>query len=411
MNTLKAVVDLYRLLGMPEFNISNSLFSAEVNYNQEIYNSLKFLRSKNGWGEIDSLTIDSVNIDDDDEIPSEGDFIVISIQVSTGTTASFFADIDDFIQKTPMLNKGEFPDCFYLTCNDLYYDIDNNTKLDSTIISVLQNICQFIKSLSKMAHYSNDGSDDSFHKLVFLKNTNAQSLPLILETMIDTSMLLSSCKDIQLIEYLSSENDAITDIHFYEKKGIFINTLVDFLDGIAQKEQFIYLFIEWNDFLKDYHNNLGTYLSGFSFHKVRKEVADAESELAEKLSKIMTDIIAKLLSIPVSFVATFAMMKVQTLPEMAVIYTGVLFTSIFIFLVIVNQYKQLNVICDAKKIMFEPLETLNKSYPDDLKKLIDNASDTFNKNEISLKRHLVFFGILCWTPSVFGIYFLLIELT
>ncbi|HFF1966949.1 TPA: hypothetical protein ACGBKG_003140, partial [Escherichia coli] len=134
----------------------------------------------------------------------------------------------------------------------------------------------------------------------------------------------------------------------------------------------------------------------------RKEVAEAEANLAERFSKIMSDMIAKLLGIPVSLVATFGMIKLNTLPEMLVVFLGVLLTSIIMFFIVRSQYTQFRMICDAKDIIFSPLVKKSVGYTEDLKKLVCNAKDNLDKNQVMLNRYLLFFQCLCWIPTALG---------
>lgn len=403
MSCFETVVELFRYVGRPKFDAINNRFSATISYDAHIYELLVSLQPHTAWGEIEEIVIDDVDIDVDDSFPAEGTSITLTISISTGASESFFIDIKDLIQKSPMLNRGTLRKSFYLVEEDFYFNEGMGEGLAKIPeLSVLKNLCDFILCLSKVAHYSNSKSDDVCHKLVFLKNTNAKSLPLIIETNVDYSLLLTGIKDLKIIESFSDEKRAITDDNYFERKGIFINTVVDFLESIDVKKQFHFLFCEWDEFLKLYHNNLGVYLSGFSFHKVRKEVAEAEANLAERFSKIMSDMIAKLLGIPVSLVATFGMIKLNALPEMLVVFLGVLLTSIIMFFIVRSQYTQFRMICDAKDIIFSPLVKKSVGYTEDLKKLVCNAKDNLDKNQVMLNRYLLFFQCLCWIPTALG---------
>lgn len=403
MSCFETVVELFRYIGHPDFDAINNRFSATIPYDRKIYDFLVSLQPHTAWGEIEEIIIDNQDIDVDDNIPVAGKSITLTISISTGTSESFFSDIKDLIQKSPMLNRGCLRESFYLVEEDFYFnEIEAEHIAETPELSVLKNLCDFILCLSKVAHYSNSQSDDACHKLVFLKNSNAKSLPLIIETNVDYTLLATGVKDLKILESFADEKKAITDGNYFERKGIFINTVVDFLDSVDVKKQFHFLFSEWDEFLRLYHNNLGVYLSGFSFHKVRKEVAEAEANLAERFSKIMSDMIAKLLGIPVSLVATFGMIKLNSLPEMFVVFLGILLTSVIMFFIVKSQYAQFRIICEAKDIIFSPLIKKSVGYTEDLKQLVHNAKTNLDKNQDMLNRYLLFFKCLCWIPTALG---------
>ncbi|HIH8279817.1 TPA: hypothetical protein ACYTL8_002543 [Escherichia coli] len=239
MSCFETVVELFRYVGRPKFDAINNRFSATISYDAHIYELLVSLQPHTAWGEIEEIVIDDVDIDVDDSLPAKGTSITLTISISTGASESFFIDIKDLIQKSPMLNRGILRKSFYLVEEDFYFNegmVEGLAKIPE--LSVLKNLCDFILCLSKVAHYSNSKSDDVCHKLVFLKNTNAKSLPLIIETNVDYSLLLTGIKDLKIIESFSDEKKAITDDNYFERKGIFINTVVDFLESIDVKKQF-----------------------------------------------------------------------------------------------------------------------------------------------------------------------------
>lgn len=123
---------------------------------------------------------------------------------------------------------------------------------------------------------------------------------------------------------------------------------------LDNKYDFENLICHWDKFVKLFENNLSTYMSGFSFHKARKEIAKSEAEFAEKISKLITDLTTKVLSIPVSLLASFGIIKLTSRSEMLLVLLGVLLSSLILHMVLLNQDKQLKHICHAKDIAFMP---------------------------------------------------------
>ncbi len=86
--------------------------------------------------------------------------------------------------------------------------------------------------------------------------------------------------------------------------------------------------------------------------------------------------------------------------EIIILFGGIILTSIFIFLVVRNQYKQFKIICNAKDITFDPILIKSNTYPEDLKKIINSTNENLNTNQETLSKYLIFFQILSWIPSV-----------
>lgn len=403
MSCFETVIALYRYIGRPAFNGTNNNFSATLDYDEQIYRYLNVLIDKTTWGSIDEIVIDDEDVDSNDKIPMDGKLITLTISISTGVGESFFINTIDLIDKSPMLSHGELRNSFYLVEEDFYYTkgmCDSDVETKSSNLLILLNICQFIVFLSKVSHYSNSG--DSSHSLVFIKNTNKKALPLIIDICVERNFLSVGLNNLEIIKNISDDKFKINDDDFFEKKEIFINTLIDFLDLVEPKKQFYHLLSKWNEFLRLYHNNLGIYLSGFSFHKIRKEVAEAEIDLAERFSKIMSDMIVKLLGIPISLAATFSMIKMNNLPEMALIFCGVLLTSYIMFLIVKSQSNQYKILCQTKEVIFSPLIELSSNATEDLRFLINNAKKNLDENQSTLGDYLNIFKLLCWVPTAMG---------
>ncbi|HEC2588342.1 hypothetical protein MX020_24175 [Klebsiella pneumoniae] len=140
-------------------------------------------------------------------------------------------------------------------------------------------------------------------------------------------------------------------------------------------------------------------MSGFSFHKARKDVATAEAEFAEKISKIITELTGKILSIPVSLLASVGIIKLNSISEMSLVLAGVVLTSFLLHMVLVNQEKQLNIVTHAKDLAFKSFIKNSTSYPKELNDDIQVAIKELIKNQAKCQMTIRLFMCLTWLPS------------
>ena len=155
----------------------------------------------------------------------------------------------------------------------------------------------------------------------------------------------------------------------------------------------------WNGFVSLFKRNFDTYLSGFAFQKTKMELAKAELSVAEQFSKILGEISGKILSIPLSFVAVVTYIGNNNSNQRFVIFIGVLIASLVISLMISNQKLQFERIVNAKNVIFSDLELKKKTYPVDIRNILDDTIKNLSKSEVKLKRLFSVFQIVSWTPT------------
>ncbi|KFK60828.1 hypothetical protein JS84_24840 [Vibrio vulnificus] len=98
--------------------------------------------------------------------------------------------------------------------------------------------------------------------------------PIVLSVSISENLLSKDINFSLLNELTSAESEL--NMHYSDKLSVFYASLHEFLGGgYAPDEAFNKLIDSWGAFVALYQNNLSTYLSGFSFHKAKKEVAEA----------------------------------------------------------------------------------------------------------------------------------------
>lgn len=159
----------------------------------------------------------------------------------------------------------------------------------------------------------------------------------------------------------------------------------------------------WKNFVAEYHRDLGTYLSGFAFHKAKTEVAEAQLKIADEFSKVLTDITGKLLGIPVTLAVALAIPRADSLLERCLLLIGILIGSVIMHQTVANQQRQFRRIVNAKNLVIGAIEGKKNTYPSDLVKEIEKLNTDLDADEKGLWRCLKFFKALSWLPLLISV--------
>ncbi|WGE30506.1 hypothetical protein PHA77_07860 [Edwardsiella tarda] len=393
---LKILVELYRIAGKPA--ISGVYLPLQVDYSPKadvLLRELIYSPRSSQYIVEDEFIADNVFLENN-VLPLKWQNISLTLKLPRDSVQRFHNSITDLITFSSVRN-GEFPTDFYIIDLD-YHSEDSVTP---PAVQKIKNVCRLIKALSKLAHYHDRKATDGEPRLVFIQGSDGRSKSAILQPTITNEMLDYSDIDCNIVEQLQDDH-SINDVnHHIEKRGIFRNTLVEYIN--ENNFNFQQLMEHWTDFRLAYDNNLSVYLSGFNFHKARKDVAAAELDFSEKTSKTISDLTAKILATPLSLLAAIGIWKLSDLTEQLVVASGVVFASLIINLIISSQWKQLKRIIHSKEMVFNPFILKLKNYPSELQGDINNAIEELKKNERFSFKILISFYILCWIPTVVGI--------
>ena len=372
---LTSLVSLYRAAS--EKNIKEHLFSGEVSFSAGVDYLKAIWSPSNRFGRIESLSLDGLFLDAVKDIPDDGKTFKFSIVLPAMDACQFYRDLGALITVArSKISRGEIPSEYYICDEDLYTG-DPHFSQPANLVK----FCQLIEGLKYLALYHDEKSKGSF-KLVFVQpSTDLINPPLVIEICVSPEIVEACAKlDIRTLEYL--QNDMPSDHHYSAKVDVFTFALTTFLSGKAPANQvFEYLLKHWAEFLQVYQRDLSTYLSGFAFHKAKREVANAEMDVASKFSSLLTDIAGKALGIPLSMAALLALPQAESDLVSWTIVGGLFLAAIILFAVVWNQKRQFSLICDAKDIVLGSMEGKRESYPEDLQVALENAVNGLNTNQ------------------------------
>ena len=387
---LTDVVQLYRMAGCPDMD--RTTFSGQLDFAtaQDLIERLH--RQDTEYGSFSEIRVDQLLILDCETFPESGNQVKFDFQVATKGEARFYTDIEDLC-KIRSIGRGEFPKHFYLVGED--YQHGQGEAIPEAVQN-LKALAAIVQSLAELSdhHYQTTGSDA--WTLLFL--TNDQNATL--ETRISSSMIKSQSPVMEaLLDDLLSHQSGI---HQREKRLMFSATMCEVLKGGMTFSQFI---DRSEKLVELYQNNLKTYLSGFSFERARREVAEAQTQFAEQLSKTVNDMTAKLLGLPVSMFAVFAILRTDRWLEQFLMVIAAFMASYVLYQMIHHQKKQLQQIAKSKDLVFKTLENQSHAdnYPEELKDAIQDAVCSLESNRGALDRTLNIYTWLAWLPGVSSI--------
>lgn len=366
---------------------------------------LECVCSKENISLIQAIHADGIDVDTDEDVEdlsSDGSTIDLELQIPTNGEFFVYRTLEEMIQDAKTLLNGEYPSEFYIVADDFYSE--DQGELSSKYQNLF-NLCSLIKGLGVLAHYHDakqqDGKNNNF---VFIDESEIiTAKPVVIKPTIKLAMLDQPLLDVTLIESFHSPKEKVSPT-VGKEKAFFRVSIIGFLGQLkhlSQTELFVHLIMNWSEFLTSYQRNLETYLSGFAFHKARKEVSDEEFKVAEQYSKILGDIASKLFGLPVSFVALLGLFKsdITLIVELVVLFS-VCTASWLMSSLVTNQIKQLERIDHAKGIAFDALENQKTSYPVDLQTKLTEAVTALRLEHVRLKKLLAKLWYIVWGPVV-----------
>lgn len=391
--------EAYRLLGLPvlatgnAFDFKTSFFDPEINTAIEM-----LVISKTG--RFDELVIDGVDVSPNIvSFDKKWSVIELTFALDTSGVVPIFKNFDQLMARSKSFVRVQLPERFYLLEEDV---LSSDVPLDQRIVT-LKALCRLIVYLADLAHFHDEKESSDEYKLVFVAEDVAKGERAITLYPYLDSELLKFEVGTDLVDSLQVSN-LDESPHLFKERSIFRATLIEYLSGyLGGKERFKVLISTWSQFLILYGNNLSTYLSGFSFHKAKQEVATAQLTVADQMSKVVSDISGKILSVPISLVAVIAISKADNVLESSILVVGISITSALLAETLAAQYLQYERIKHSRLILFSSHQQKLNQYPVDLREYIDESVGALVANEKKLKRSLLTLRCLSWLPAIAAI--------
>ncbi len=391
--------EAYRLLGRPILTTGNSFYFEASCFDPEINNAIESLVISK-TGRFDELLIDEVDIDPSVvDVHKVWSVIEITFVLDTSGIVPIFKNFDQLMARSKSFVRAQLPQVFYLLEEDV---LSSEEPIDQRV-KTLQALCRLIVYLADLAHFHDEKESSDEYKLVFVAEDTAKGERAItLYPYLDRE-LLNFKVGTDLVDSLQISN-LDESPHLLKERSIFRATLIEYLSvHLGGKERFRVLIATWAQFLSLYGNNLSTYLSGFSFHKAKQEVATAQLTVADQMSKVVSDISGKILSVPVSLAAVILISKADNVLESSILVVGILMTSALLAETLSAQKLQYGRIKHSRVILFASHQQKINQYPVDLRDYIAESVGALVANETKLKRSLWVLRCLSWFPAIAAI--------
>lgn len=387
------VVNLYRLLGKPSFDEAHS-FSVTVPKDQELLAELDAASSMDSSFGTFSYREKGTELRVEGELPQNSD-------------GHFFISVEDFIERTPSLNKGIFRDNFYIRDKDF----SSTEELDSCEdIYNIARIVDFIKALRDFAAITLD-DDQTLEsgKLIFLKAADGKSThqAAVLKVNILPSLASIKIKKYLILSEIKSAKER--NKPHIEERVLLMNSAISEIisECVDDDRDFEYLVKNWDKVTKKYFHDLHAYMNGFSFDAVRKKISDSVMESTTKINNALGDVGTKILAVPVSVAALVVLQESKNDVSFWFGWLGICIASIVLSKTVNHYSDQLKNLMKSFEFNLEVASLSRKAFGSVVRKELKRIDDfiVYQNNKISKTINL--YRIVVWVPVLFSMGFII----
>lgn len=384
------VVQLYRESGSPKLEGDGGVFSYTGTPSATLLETYRKAQSLPGYL--------GTFLEDD-----EGDgTLSFRWSLAESNNNRIYEDVPDFVGRTPSLSRGEIPSDYYI--GSIQYRAGDEVKdCDLSLVESCRELIGLLANLSD--HRLQDTVVAGAAVLTFIAPADVGKAPktIRLTTHISKGILKLSTPELGVLKELLSDNVKL-QLHIEERKSIFRIAVSEVLrNGKQGVDAFEGLVQSWPDVLNKYRHDLDCYVYGFSFDKLRREIATAELEYTTKLGGVLKDFSGKLYGLPISFAALIPLATPKVLAEVLLIIGGMVFLSLIISSVVWNQRIEMERIRNSYTTVFNQFNNKIADYPAELQLSLNSAKTGIEKQRKLLSRTLAISYILSWLPPAAGI--------
>ncbi|MDD4904744.1 MAG: hypothetical protein PHD39_01115 [Methylobacter tundripaludum] len=403
------LISLYRLLGCPA--LEGKTFKTRGTCSLRMSELLSALWLGNQYTIV--LTVGEINksTEMNDPFPDLAEKQPLHIEITVPQTEKgfFYKNVSEWIALAGSLKKGRFAPNTYLVDEDLIVDAES----DNTEVAKVRKTCELIEQLSKLAHYHDEKQGPSqAYRLVFVVPDKDDKVyrPVILETQLTDDILLAEQPDISLLSKIVQEHNTSNSIHASERLSVYRIALTEIIEKIpSDAKAFSYLIKHWPDVADSFKKSWERYLSGFSFNKLKAEMAKQQTEFSQKLSDTVASLSGRLFSLPISIAGIALIEKAESSLVNWFYLVSSLLVSYMVFRAVKIQEENLEN-AQASYIMAfsefnQKIDEKNSAIQDELKKVMDRLDGTFSH----LVQELKFYSFIAWTPLLAATFYIFLK--
>ncbi|MCK9604976.1 MAG: hypothetical protein M0R33_00830 [Methylomonas sp.] len=391
----KLIVELYRQLNCP--TLKGERFAGSLMCLEETEVLLKSLwECKKFDIEID-VDNEAYDTDSEEVFPKEilNKNIIITVSLPQTENGKFYESLHQWVATAEQLNRGSLtPNTYLIKENLLVGEANESAELNSVIA-----ICKLTQKLGEIAHYHDEKIISGPFRLVFVvpSKEDKSFYPVVLETKLSTKMLEYQ-PDVSIIENIIEEQ-ANNRLHALERIATFRIALAEIIKKSSNdKETFTHLVCHWNEVLDNFQKSWESYINGFSFQKLKAEIAEKQTSFSQKMTDVIAGLSTKLFSLPVAIAGVAILEKQDSIIANWFYVAGSFLTTILMLSAIKIQETNLNNIKSGCDLAFsEYHKEENKEFSgikQELKVVVDSLNDTTSE----LKKKLKLYRWLSWIP-------------
>jgi len=354
---------------------------------------------------------DFYSLDSDENFPVllENIGFSITVTVHQNEKGFFYKNVSDWIVSAGSLKKGKISQNIYLVEEDL---IVTEESSNNNVAQVLM-VCKLINKLSELAHYHDEkNGNGSAYRLVFVipDKDNKIYHPVILATQLSDEILQVELPDISVLTRILEDQSSINNMHATERLSVFRIVLAEIIEqSPSDTEAFSYLVKHWLDVTDAFNKSWESYLSGFSFSKLKAEIAEQQITFSQKLTDIVASLSGRLFSLPISIAAIVLLEKANSsLANWFYLLSCALVTYMVVSAVSI-QRKNLDNAESSCKMAFSELGKENNDKKISIKTALDSAANDLSETIKQLKCKLFAYRILAWIPLLVGVLYVCIK--
>ena len=320
--------------------------------------------------------------------PQLGDSIPLEFSLSKLKSLGFFSNKDFFIKEYlySVLHKEIYfyDSKKYLTDLPFYLSFQ-------TIIHLLQKL----KDESKHIY-----NEEEIINLILFREEKSLFIKLIYSHDDVDTLNDSTINKIDLfIEILS-------DANFTDKKNIFLNELVEFLNGNEDEVKFSYLINNFDSYFDKSIATYNYYLRNFSYNKLKIELDSKALEFGQKLQTVINDSQTKLIAIPAAFILVLSNLdydKGDSLKNI-ISFLGLIIFSILLQLFLNNQKSIL-------KFIDENIVRYKSTFKNQDQNNVEQAFGNVDREKTKQIKRIKVIEILLWLIPILTLCVILFLLT
>lgn len=340
----------------------------------------------------------------------ENQTLDITVTVPQNEKGFFYKDVSHWIASAVSLKKGRIANNIYLVKENQIVD----GEPDQEDVAKVRKACALIGKLSELAHYHDEKlGNSSAYRLVFVVPDKDDKVyrPVILETHLTDDILQETQPDISLLGEILQEHHTSNNIHASERLSVYRIALAEIIEKIpTDAKAFPYLVKHWPDVTESFNKSWERYLSGFSFNKLKADMAKQQAEFSQKLSDTVASLSGRLFSLPVSIAGIALLERADSSLANGFYLLSSLLISYMVFSAVKIQRENLKNVQASYNMVFsefsQKADTENSALQKELHDVLGRLNQTFSH----LARNLRIYRFIAWLPLLSAIIYITLKL-